>query len=435
MPAPMLRYDQPHSEEWHEQASQGGESGQPAATRSPSTSPPFGSALTDIACMRGPLSRVRSAKDRKGAIMKLIHLLCNLISLTSSGLLLMLLPLFALAQAPQINSIAPRSGLTLGGTHVTISGFHFDSLASVTIGCSPLENVAVLGDTKIAGNVPAGLTGPADVTVATSSGNDTLSGGFTYVAGRPAARNALRFDGADDMVEVPDHPALSIMGDFTVEAWVRLPPSQDTATYTSPIVCKASNNFTTTGNYWLNIQNDDNHLVFAIGDGIGGYQVLVGSTNLGVDRWMHVAAVRSESSLSVYVNGLLENATPRNVAQRPNDAPLRIGGVPSMHGSLLFLEGVVDEVRVWNTARTVQELQDAMHRSVHSSERGLVGYWTLNGRRDEQTVPDSSATSNNGVLGTSSNVEGSDPTWVTSDAPIRSKRTPTRHLSATVSDE
>lgn len=56
---------------------------------------------------------------------------------------------------------------------------------SLTIGGSAATNVTVVSDTELTATVPAGTPGPADVTVTTSGGSDTLDDGYTYEAVPP----------------------------------------------------------------------------------------------------------------------------------------------------------------------------------------------------------------------------------------------------------
>lgn len=52
---------------------------------------------------------------------------------------------------------------------------------SVTIGGTAATDVVVTSTTELTAVVPAGTAGPADVTVTTSLGSDTLDDGYTYV--------------------------------------------------------------------------------------------------------------------------------------------------------------------------------------------------------------------------------------------------------------
>src|SRR5204863_8042273 len=46
-----------------------------------------------------------------------------------------------------------------------------------------------------------------------------------------------------------------------------------------------------------------------------------------------------------------------------------------------YFNGQMDEISIWNVARTPGQIQASMHRSLVGNESGLVGYW----RFDETT--------------------------------------------------
>ncbi|MGW7001522.1 IPT/TIG domain-containing protein [Streptomyces sp. NPDC054933] len=84
--------------------------------------------------------------------------------------------------APTIGTPSPNSGPTSGGTAVTIPGTSFTTAQSVTIGgaAAPFD---VISDTEIAAVTPPGTAGAQTVSVVTTGGTASLTGGFTYVAG------------------------------------------------------------------------------------------------------------------------------------------------------------------------------------------------------------------------------------------------------------
>ncbi|HLK32503.1 MAG TPA: IPT/TIG domain-containing protein [Terriglobales bacterium] len=91
------------------------------------------------------------------------------------------------AVTPTINSITPTSGITNGGTSVSISGSNFVAGAKVTIGGIPASNVQVAsGGTSLTAFTPAGSVGAVDVVVTNpppSGGSATLPAGYTYKMG------------------------------------------------------------------------------------------------------------------------------------------------------------------------------------------------------------------------------------------------------------
>jgi hypothetical protein len=82
---------------------------------------------------------------------------------------------------PTISGISPASGSTAGGTAVLVSGSGFTGGSTLTIRGVSATNVVVNSATSISAVTPAGVAGPADVTVSTSGGTATLGGGFTYI--------------------------------------------------------------------------------------------------------------------------------------------------------------------------------------------------------------------------------------------------------------
>lgn len=91
-----------------------------------------------------------------------------------------------IADPPTISSVSPSSGLTTGGTNVTIDGTNLDYLGSVTFGGA---NATVLSDspTSITVTTPPGSAGPVDVVVNTAGGSVTYGGGFFYLQATPPA--------------------------------------------------------------------------------------------------------------------------------------------------------------------------------------------------------------------------------------------------------
>ncbi|MBN2829161.1 MAG: LamG domain-containing protein, partial [Candidatus Cloacimonetes bacterium] len=91
------------------------------------------------------------------------------------------------------------------------------------------------------------------------------------------------------------------------------------------------------------------------------------------NEWMHVAGTYNGSILNLYLNGQLIGS---NVAIT--------GGLAVTTGSFDFssgsesLKGCIDEVKVWNTVRTISEIRSNRFIELTGSEPGLIAYWSLN---------------------------------------------------------
>ncbi|MHB8799704.1 MAG: IPT/TIG domain-containing protein [Thermoanaerobaculia bacterium] len=82
-----------------------------------------------------------------------------------------------------VTGITPRTGVTSGGTLVTVSGTGFVSGATVTFRGAPATGVVFQNSTSIRANTPARPAGPADVVVSNPGGaSATLPGGYLYSA-------------------------------------------------------------------------------------------------------------------------------------------------------------------------------------------------------------------------------------------------------------
>jgi hypothetical protein len=225
--------------------------------------------------------------------------------------------------------------------------------------------------------------------------------GVTYASG--GAGNALDFDGLDDYVEIPDNAALDAnLGDsFTIEAWIRTREDAD-----NMIFAKHSG-------------GDDGSYYFATRS--GGVLQLTALTSSGRedhtvsfsyddDKWHHVAGVYNGSDLKIYVDGAQvggANSQTGDVNDTDSDCPVRIG---FYDGSTdWFYDGLYDEIRLWDDARTQTEIQANMYKTLTGSESGLVGYWKFD--ESSGTTATDSKGSNDGTL---NNMEDSD--WVTSGA-------------------
>ena len=89
---------------------------------------------------------------------------------------------FTYLAPPTISSVSPATGLTAGGTAITITGANLTSATSVTMGGVPATSVVVVSSTSITAVTPAGTAGANSVAVTTPWGSATMTSAFTYLA-------------------------------------------------------------------------------------------------------------------------------------------------------------------------------------------------------------------------------------------------------------
>ncbi|MBK7403263.1 MAG: hypothetical protein IPJ41_01185 [Phycisphaerales bacterium] len=213
-------------------------------------------------------------------------------------------------------------------------------------------------------------------------------------------RGYLEFDGVDDVVAAE--------GDFlspsmTVEAWVR--PTKLDPLYTAGVVTYGSQ---TRSSFDFGIgQASDPRLRFFINYG-QGQSTIVGTQPVAMGEWQHLAATYDGHTARLYINGELDAERVLGAAILPSgpDALLTIGD--DAPGASEFVGGSFDEVRLWDVARTRQEIVDSMFTPLSGDEPGLIAYYDF----DEcggQAAIDRSPEGRHASLGRTPSRAGDDP--------------------------
>ena len=107
---------------------------------------------------------------------------------------------------------------------------------------------------------------------------------------------------------------------------------------------------------------------------------IIGTTTLANGTWYHAAATYDGTTFRLYLNGVLENAAAVAGGPGTGEHPSRRPGHGPRHDRCAagFFNGVLDEVRIWNVARTRRpDLQLAATRNSPRA-RGLTARYGLN---------------------------------------------------------
>jgi len=229
-------------------------------------------------------------------------------------------------------------------------------------------NTSVSGpiSVTVANTTPSGLVAAyafnetGGTTVTDYSGNN-LTGtivGATRAAGKYG--NALSFNGTTNYVDLGNPAALQLTGSMTIEAWVKAAanPADD-----GQIVAKSN------GTGWqLKTSKDTGAQTFGIAVSINSTSTSqrYSTTVRSLGTWYHVAGVynAATSTLSTYVNGVLDNGTLRGVVpatQVNSSVNVNIG---RRTGGFYF-NGIIDEVRIYNRALTPAEIQSDLNTPIN----------------------------------------------------------------------
>ena len=183
---------------------------------------------------------------------------------------------------------------------------------------------------------------------ASGNGNDgTLSGPVWTGTGRHGG--ALSFDGANDLVTIPDATSLDLTTGLTLEAWVN--PTQLGPWRT--VVFKER----TGGMNYALYANDGAARPRGQVWLANAEQNAIGAAAVAVGAWTHLATTYDGATLRLYVNGTQVATRAITGALANTNGALRIGG-NAIWGE--YYAGQIDDVRVYQRALTPAEIQADM---------------------------------------------------------------------------
>lgn len=107
-------------------------------------------------------------------------------------------------------------------------------------------------------------------------------------------------------------------------------------------------------------------------DNGGGFKNVTGTSTIPVGTWTHIAGTWDGTTMKVFVNGILEGSLPTTGAFPTVSNSVRVGG--SINGSE-YMDGLIDDVRIWNIARTDADIKAFMSACLSGSESGLVAFY------------------------------------------------------------
>jgi Concanavalin A-like lectin/glucanases superfamily/Putative metal-binding motif len=267
----------------------------------------------------------------------------------------------------------------------------------------------------IFGSAPFTINCPANIVNNVASGHctDTIAippptYGVSCLYGAPGT---LAFDGVNDYASVSSAATLS--GTFTVEAWAK--PAHPTKKMT----VIGSRGGPSDPSFDFKFEGG-NKIHGDIGTGTAWLTTVADANfNYVAGTWYHIAYVVTPTNYKIYINGVL--AANVNISGGTpllyNSSHLLTIGRPGSTYNLEHFEGQIDEVRVWNTARTQTDIQNNRGIALSGSEPGLVRYYRLNDATGT-VMKDNSTSAVNGTLSNFS-LSGATSNWTANSALVQ----------------
>ena len=300
-------------------------------------------------------------------------------------------------------SVVFPAAASLAGTAVDLDGPALVRVWSQVSG----PGTAMFADPNAAATtVTFTVPGTYVLRLSANDGQFTVSDDVTVAVN--LSNTALRLDGVSKRVTFGAAPALGA-ATFTIETWFkREGPGVSLSTGSGglpaaiPLVTKGRGEADGSNldmNYFLGISGTSRVLVADFEDTATGLNHPVqGVTAICDNVWYHAAATYDGTTWRLYLNGQLETTlvvgafTPR--ADSIQHAGL--GTAMTSTGSAAgFFQGLLDEPRVWNVARSGAAIQAAMTGPLASAP-GLIGRWSL----DEGSGSTAADSSGGGTTGT-----------------------------------
>ncbi len=212
---------------------------------------------------------------------------------------------------------------------------------------------------------------------------------------------ALALNGKGSYVEINDSEILNnISEQVTVSAWFKC--TEYPKDY-APIISKTNTWFTEfkSRTFFLNLKNDGTLEFAAAPKGESHVSLFPSNYIIQPNTWTHIAGVvdTKNDTIKLIIDGNeIAKAHFKGIhAIYNSNVPLRIGWTYEEFSGYSHVNGFIDEVRVWNIARSTEDIRADMHKHVNGNEHGLVGYWKFDTQHDDK-IFDSSPHTHHGTL-------------------------------------
>ncbi|NEO89329.1 MAG: LamG domain-containing protein [Moorea sp. SIO3G5] len=204
--------------------------------------------------------------------------------------------------------------------------------------------------------------------------------------------SALEFDGNGDYILIEDYSPPS--NKITVSAWVKASSHPQWGSIIKNWGDRVS------GGLHFGLISNNKKLDCQVTQADGTQKRVTETEEFPLNIWQHVALVADGTHIRLYRNGVEVNSTTYDATLKTAFKPLIIGAKPSDQGNSPcpynpgYWHGSIDEVRVWNKARTQEEIKADMNRRLSGKESGLLGYWHF----EEGTARDYSGNGHDGTI-------------------------------------
>ncbi|SFS41408.1 LamG-like jellyroll fold domain-containing protein [Lutibacter maritimus] len=190
---------------------------------------------------------------------------------------------------------------------------------------------------------------------------------FGYAPEKTFTRS-IYFDGTKDYLNVGNK--LDLNTSFTISAWVK-------RSNTNASIVSKRNNTYANGGYDFKI-NASGNLEMSWKN--GATQTITSSVVIPSNKWHHVAVVYNGTQAKLYIDGVEDVTQTKNLAVPiTNSESFLIAAADGNESNTTsFFQGNIDEVRIWNTALSQDQLRFVMNQEIENDGTKVSGSYFKN---------------------------------------------------------
>jgi len=196
-------------------------------------------------------------------------------------------------------------------------------------------------------NLVAYLPFDGDLLDKSGNGNNGSYNGDAIIVGSGKINQALSLDGDGDYVTIADSDDFNFgLGEFSIESWFK------TTNSSRQWLLARYENY---GPGWgIGTQNNHSLGYIRTFESGSGKTEIEGTINVSDNAWHHLVMIRTGDDIKIYTDGNLkaEGILAGNIN---NDEPVEIGRI-SWSGGSQYLNGLIDEVKIYNRALDADEV-------------------------------------------------------------------------------
>ena len=209
--------------------------------------------------------------------------------------------------------------------------------------------------------------------LSTNKNNLTDNNTVGYAIGKIG--NAADFEASNlEYLSITDaaQTGLDITGEITISCWIK--PESIGSTYVIIGKWKPEGNFS----YQLNqryMGEIQNQIMFQLSPNGSAATTAYSSSKVSAGNWYHIAATLNQTTdkMQVYFNGSADGASVSYTSNIYNsNAPFYVG---NDSGMIYYYDGLIDEIIIWNTCLTADEIAQVYGITEYKYNAGILNWW------------------------------------------------------------